>query len=122
MTQASDIAPGQHFLLVKRGLYYRPNNQGYTGIKENAGRYHESDASPDSGVHAIHESDAPIYAPGTFHDIAAHHFASKVEELAGQQAQELLEHAKALATLLAGFPDGKGLAVRAELERSAASQ
>ena len=27
------------YLIMKRGVYYRPNNAGYTGIKDEAGRY-----------------------------------------------------------------------------------
>ena len=97
-------------LLVKRGLYYRPDNCGYTGVKENAGRYDASEARPDSGVFAVHEDEAPIYSPGCFHDLAAEHFAKKVHELAqGSGSSELIEHANALYTLLAGFPDRKGL-------------
>jgi len=61
----------RRFLLVKRGLYYRPGNCGYTGIKENAGRYLASDACPDSGVIAVHEDDAPIFSEACFADLAA---------------------------------------------------
>ncbi len=35
---------GEQWLLVKRGLYYGPNNSGYTGIKDLAGRYDYEDA------------------------------------------------------------------------------
>lgn len=50
-----------NYLLVKRGLYYAPNRQGYTGIKALAGRYLETDASPPDVV-AIHEDEAPLFS------------------------------------------------------------
>lgn len=68
----------EHFLLIKRGLYYRPNNQGYTGIKENAGRYREVDALGLDGVVAIHEDDAPEYSSACFADLAQAHMAKKL--------------------------------------------
>jgi hypothetical protein len=51
------------YLLMKRGLYYRPDECGYTGVKAEAGRYREADASPEHGVSAIHEDEAPVFAP-----------------------------------------------------------
>lgn len=68
-----------HFLLVKRGLYYRPNNQGYTGIKDHAGRYREVDALGLDGVAAIHEDDAPEYSSMCFADLAQKHLAEKLQ-------------------------------------------
>jgi len=57
------------FILQKRGLYYRPKNNGYTGIKTEAGRYDECDAIPECGVFAIHEDKAPLFAPACWHDL-----------------------------------------------------
>lgn len=74
------------YLLVKRGLYYRPGNQGYTGIKEYAGRYPASDASPDDGVTAIHEDEAPEYSQACYHDLAAQHAAGKAAALEAEIA------------------------------------
>jgi len=68
----------KQFLLVKRGLYYRPDNQGYTGIKDYAGRYMASDCSPDDNVIAIHEDDAPDYSEACYHDLMAEHARAKV--------------------------------------------
>jgi hypothetical protein len=53
----------RRYLLVKRGLYYGPNNQGYTGMKKQAGRYREVDALGLENTTAIHEDDAGEYAP-----------------------------------------------------------
>ncbi|MCK0531491.1 hypothetical protein [Sphingobium agri] len=74
------------YLLVKRGLYYRPGNQGYTGIKEYAGRYPASDASPDDGVTAIHEDEAPEYSQACYHDLMAQHAAGKAAALEAEIA------------------------------------
>jgi hypothetical protein len=52
------------FLLVKRGLYYRPHGQGYTGRKSDAGRFFETEARPADGVTAVHEDEAPAYSDG----------------------------------------------------------
>jgi hypothetical protein len=35
---------GDDYVLMKRGLYYRPKSQGYTGILAEAGRYTEEEA------------------------------------------------------------------------------
>lgn len=70
------------FLLIKRGLYYRPDSMGYTGIKEYAGRYLESDASPESGVKAVHEDDAADYSPACFEDLKIDHLKGKIAEAA----------------------------------------
>lgn len=60
---------GKNYLLEKRGLYYRPDNAGYTGIKEHAGRYLAADAEGLSNVTAIHEDQAPEYSKGCWHDV-----------------------------------------------------
>lgn len=70
------------YLLLKRGLYYRPNNQGYTGIKENAGRYTqaEGDALADCGVTAIHEDEADQFSAACYHDVARAHLKAKLAQ------------------------------------------
>ncbi|APL94124.1 hypothetical protein [Sphingobium indicum] len=75
------VEQGDRFLLVKRGLYYRPGNQGYTGIKDRAGRYPESDASPEDGITAIHEDDAPEYSQACFADLKEKHMLGKIAAL-----------------------------------------
>jgi hypothetical protein len=69
---------GPRYLLLKRGLYYRPDNCGYTGIKEYAGRYEESDASPEDGITAIHEDEAPEYTAACFEDLKLKHVSDKL--------------------------------------------
>lgn len=68
------------YLLLKRGLYYRPNNRGYTGIRDEAGRYDESDAYPDGGVTAIHEFDAPYFAPACWNDVKVSHLMGLIAD------------------------------------------
>lgn len=76
--RALDEKATARYLLVKRGLYYRPGNQGYTGIKDHAGRYFESDAY--EGVTAIHEDDAPEFSPSCFHDLREDHLRKQRDE------------------------------------------
>jgi hypothetical protein len=69
------------YLLLKRGLYYRPNNVGYTGIRDEAGRYEESDAMPEAGVTAIHERDAPEFSDACWDDIKVRHLTRQRDHL-----------------------------------------
>lgn len=82
MERERDAADEKRFLLVKRGLYYRPNNCGYTGFKEHAGRYHEGDANPASGVTAIHEDVADEIAPNCFEDLAREYLNGRLAKAA----------------------------------------
>jgi hypothetical protein len=70
-----------NYLLVKRGLYYRPNNKGYTGIKEYAGRYEKSDERPESNILAIHEDDAPEFSESCWPEIKEEYYKDKMSEL-----------------------------------------
>ena len=75
---------GGSFLLMKRGLYYRPNAQGYTGIKDYAGRYTAEEAAdrsdPVAGVTAIAETEAPEFSPKCYDDQARAHLSKKLAE------------------------------------------
>lgn len=56
-----------NYLLIKRGLYWKPNSYGYTGIKAHAGRYTKDDAerrshSYDEPVTHIREDEAPMFS------------------------------------------------------------
>lgn len=89
------LTPDDGYLLIKRGLYYRPNSMGYTGLKVNAGRYSKSQADdhedPISGVSVMHESIAPLIAPKCFDDIARDYLLHRltVAEEALQQIVQL---------------------------------
>jgi hypothetical protein len=74
MTEARD------HLLMKRGLYYRPANCGYTAIKDHAGRYPASEARSEDGVTAIHEDEAPAYLKAGYSNWLAEHASAKVKE------------------------------------------
>lgn len=76
------------FLLMKRGLYYGPDNQGYTGVKERAGRYLASDARPDAGVTAVHEDDAPMFSPACWHEVKVEFLLARIAELETQGAHD----------------------------------
>lgn len=58
------------YLLVKRGLYYRPDNRGYTGIKEYAGRYHARRCLCASFLHSRHRSRGFFFAPSPIRTLA----------------------------------------------------
>lgn len=64
------------YLLIKRGLYWRPDSCGYTGLKREAGRYDETDAScrchdegTPFGVTMIAEEDAHYFSPSCPGDV-----------------------------------------------------
>lgn len=68
------------YLIMKRGLYYKPNGEGYTGIRDHAGRYSKDEASSHevsswgcTPVIAVKISEAPEFAPACFHDLALKH-------------------------------------------------
>ncbi len=111
MTDAPDpVALVEDYVLMKRGLFYRPNAMGYTGIKEHAGRYAKSDAEsradPISGVTALRFSDAPLVASNCFDDIAVKYLtdcpesraaviqahAARIAELEGESVERVFEH------------------------------
>lgn len=82
---------GEVYLLIKRGLYYRPNGQGYTGLKDDAGRYDFERAkqhhSPEDGVTYIHEDEARECSPKCAVEIVAEHMQGKLEALSKELAE-----------------------------------
>lgn len=101
------------YLIMKRGLYYRPNNAGYTGIKDEAGRYSYLDAvsitfpngsdGPRDGMDFIKESEAPEYSPACWEDTKNYHreqyifkLLEKSEEIRRlvEQQNEIIEKIK----------------------------
>lgn len=68
------------YLIMKRGLYYRPNGAGYTGIRDHAGRYSKDEAQSHevsswgcTPVIAVKLSEAPEFSPKCFDDLALKH-------------------------------------------------
>lgn len=63
---------GEMFLIEKRGLYYRPDACGYTGLKRDAGRYSFDEAvervgpngpeGPQDGLGMWREAEAPEFS------------------------------------------------------------
>lgn len=76
-----------NFLIEKRGLYYRPEARGYTGLKREAGRYSFEDAAarvrpngPDSwqdGKVMWAEADAPEFSSACAWDVKMKELAEK---------------------------------------------
>ena len=75
-------------LIEKRGLYYRPDSAGYTGLKEDAGRYTleevaihfpNTDSPNQDGMTFYHEDDAPEYSASCAWDVKLVHKACKEE-------------------------------------------
>jgi hypothetical protein len=81
------------YLLIKRGLYYAPNRQGYTGVKARAGRYtqDEGEALADCGVTFVHQDEAPMFSPACWNDVKV-----------GYLLERIAEREKALRDLLPG--------------------
>lgn len=89
------------YLIIKRGLYYRPNSQGYTGLKDEAGRYPMDRAEsithpngldgPRDGMSFIHEDDAPDYAPQCCTYVKADHLQKKLAEMQERDRQWVAE-------------------------------
>jgi hypothetical protein len=84
MTHHTEPAQDNRFLVMKRGLYFRPNDKGYTGLKREAGRYPASHACAGSGETAVHEDDATEYSPACWEETK---LADKDRQIADLTAQ-----------------------------------
>ena len=69
---------GEQFLIEKRGLYYRPESAGYTGLKCEAGRYDldavamhfpNMDSPNQDGMRFYREDEAPEFSPSCAWDV-----------------------------------------------------
>jgi hypothetical protein len=71
----------EEWLLVKRGLYYRPEGIGYTGIRDNAGRYSREEAESTIGpeVTMVRLEDAPEFTDACFEDLARDHLRKQLD-------------------------------------------
>jgi hypothetical protein len=66
------------WLLMKHGLYWRPNSQGYTGLKSEAGRYTDEQVAiyrrnDEYTVSIIEAETADEISPSCYPDIAQKH-------------------------------------------------
>lgn len=88
----TEAVRSDRYLILKRGLYYRPDECGYTGIKDHAGRYSlfvaKSIAAPNGpdgpadGITFVHEDDAKDFTDACFDDLKAAHLEKKITALA----------------------------------------
>lgn len=112
------------FLIMKRGLYYRPDDNGYTGIKEEAGRYSLPETavrfpmSDDSGRSFIHEGDAPEYSPACWEETKLAHQKKKLDGMR-DIAQELVEALSEVVALSGNDPHGTDPTIAADVNRTA---
>lgn len=92
------------YLLVSRGLYWRPDSRGYTGIRDEAGRYSHDRAlkheNLGGGVY-YHEDDAPEVMSATCPDLKLQYYMAKSERLEGK-----VKFAKSCLEAIAKFDDG----------------
>lgn len=75
---------GDDWLIIKRGLFWRPNGCGYTGIRDEAGRYSHAYASAraESGVCTImRAAEAPEFLPVAHNDLVIKHLTGQRDSL-----------------------------------------
>ncbi|TJW49325.1 MAG: hypothetical protein E5X65_34345 [Mesorhizobium sp.] len=77
---------------MKRDLYERPGHQGYTGIRDNAGRFTLAEAKDSVrdgqyGVTLIRLADAPEFTNASYDDVAREHLRAKIAKLQGELAR-----------------------------------
>lgn len=77
----------RRYLIVKRGLYYRPDNKGYTAIKSEAGRYLKSDAI-DGVNYAVHEDEAGDFSPSAWEATKIAHLSDRITALEAEIARK----------------------------------
>lgn len=70
----------KQWLILSHGLYFRPNSRGYTGIRDEAGRYTEEKAKSYSDAEAIHVDNAPEFLPEAHMDLVIAHLKKQRDE------------------------------------------
>ena len=91
---------GEHYLIIKRGLYERPDHQGYTGIRDQAGRYTLEEAKSlfkRSGGECrwVHEDQAAEFLPAAWDDLVIKHLIEQRDALRAEIAALLVHQAGA---------------------------
>lgn len=106
--------PKHGYLLVKRGLYYRPDAAGYTGVRDHAGRYSlaeaEAHTGSDSGVTVTHESVAPEFCAACCLGVKSAHLLQQRDSQAAEITRlraELERVRGAMEVALAHFDVGE---------------
>lgn len=98
--------PKDH-VLVKRGLYYRPNGNGYTGLKCEAGLYAASYAVGAEGVDAIPFANAPEFAPACWEETKIKHLQVRLAAVEAER-DAALSRIEDLRAANAGNFDSEG--------------
>lgn len=89
----------EQYVIIKEGLYYKPNQMGYTGVLKYAGRYSEDEAKSHARIPGIfyqHEDTAPRFSANCFSDIRDREIMGDMDELEAENRRlrtriELLE-------------------------------
>lgn len=73
------------WLLVKRGLYYRPGSAGYTGRLDEAGRFTHAYAAScvetrGEPVSMIHEKNAGLFSPKCCDEVKLQYYREREEQ------------------------------------------
>lgn len=107
--EAMREAVARDYVLVKRGVYYMPKANGYTGVLDEAGRYTEAEAQVQTGhcdgVTAILASEAPRFSEACWSETRV-----KVLQV------DLAKAASELARLTAERDEARGEAERLRFE------
>lgn len=82
-----DVTQKADHVLIKRGLYYRPDGNGYTGLKSEAGLYPPAYANDLERVSAVPFEEAPDFAPACFVETKITYLRAEVERLRGALIQ-----------------------------------
>lgn len=78
------------WLLVKRGLFERPDRAGYTGLRDQAGRFTLEEArsitrDPEDGITMLHETEAPMFSAVADMHVVARYLAGQVTRLTNER-------------------------------------
>lgn len=73
-------------VLIKRGLYYRPDGAGYTALKCEAGLYPEGYADTLEGVSAVPFADADEFAPAAWEETKVDYYKKQAASLTAENA------------------------------------
>lgn len=93
----------KRYLLVSKGLYWRPDSRGYTGIRDEAGRYSHDIALNHEryGGTYYREDVAPEVLPATCPNIKLEYYITKSENL-----KRKVNFAKSCLEAISKFDDG----------------
>lgn len=116
------------YLLIKRGLYWRPDGCGYTGLKREAGRYSDKESAwveteghlSDPSTARVHEDRAPRFAPRCCSEVAMKETGRLIDGALALvrkciKAEETRRAHLKTGSVAAGFCDGRLEALRASL-------